>query len=69
VAFVIVAVVRLRRRRGRIGPGAIGTIDQMLNDEKRKAIEIIVQKRAEERRPEYPDGNLPELESPRRPAR
>jgi hypothetical protein len=36
----------------------------MLNEDKRKAIEIIVEERAEERDPETADGNLPELESP-----
>ena len=33
--------------------------------DKQKALDVIVEGRAEERRPEYPDGNLPELESPK----
>jgi hypothetical protein len=33
----------------------------MLNEDQRHAVEIIVEGRAEERRPEYPDGNLPKL--------
>jgi hypothetical protein len=51
----------------RPGPGTAGTIYDMLNEDKRKALEIIVEQRAEERRPEYADGNLPDLESPKRP--
>jgi hypothetical protein len=38
----------------------------MLNQDKRRAIEIIVEQRAEARDPEDADGNLPELEDPRR---
>ena len=36
----------------------------MLNEDKRKAIEMIVEERAEERDPETADGNLPELDAP-----
>ena len=44
--------------RGRtfdVGPGAAGTIYDMLNQDKRKAIEIIVEGRAEYRDPETAD--------------
>jgi hypothetical protein len=47
-----------RDRRGRtfhVGPGAAGTIYDMLNEDKRKAIEIIVEGRAEHRDPETAD--------------
>ena len=47
-----------RGRRGRtfdVGPGAAGTIYDMLNEDKRKAIEIIVEGRAEHRDPETAD--------------
>lgn len=37
----------------------------MLNEDKRKAIEIIVEEKAEARDPETADGDLPQLESPR----
>ena len=70
VLFVL-AVLRARRRRGRIlgdpGPGTAGAIYDMLNEDKRKAIEIIVEEKAEATDPETADGNLPELESPGRP--
>lgn len=64
IALLVGAAWRLHRRRGRVGPGAIGALDQMLTEEKQRAVQILVEKRAEERRPEYPDGNLPDLEAP-----
>ena len=64
--FVVLVWMTRRTRRGHIGPGASGAIHDMLNEDKRKAVEIIVEQKAEARRPEYPDGNLPDLESPRR---
>jgi hypothetical protein len=69
VVIVIVAIlfVRQRRRRRRIGAGAVGTVYDWLNEDKRHAVEIIVEERAEARDPEDRDGNLPELEHPKRP--
>lgn len=64
----VAAYVKARRRRGRSlgspGPGAAGAIYDLLNQDKRNAIEIIVEEKAEERDSETADGNLPELESP-----
>jgi hypothetical protein len=53
----------------RPGAGTVGTIYDMLNEDKRNAVELIVEQKAAERRPEYPDGNLPDLETPVRPAK
>ena len=53
------------RRMGGIGSAAAGTIYDMLSEEKRNAIEVIVEERAGERDPEDRDGNLPELTGPR----
>lgn len=50
------------RRMGGIGSAAAGTIYDMLNAEKRNALEVIVEERAGERDPEDRDGNLPDLE-------
>jgi hypothetical protein len=65
----IAAFVKSRRKRGgrryAPGSGAAGAIHDLLIEDKRKAIEIIVEERAEERDPETADGNLPELESPK----
>ena len=43
-----------------------GSLDDWLNEDKRKAVEIIVEKRAGARDPEDRDGNLPDLEHPGR---
>ena len=69
VTIIVVAMLfaRQRRRRGRIGAGAAGSVYDLLNEDKRKAIEIVVEQRAEAQDPEDRDGNLPELEDPRRP--
>lgn len=58
--------IRLRRRRqtGGFGPGLIGAVYELQSKDKRQAMELIVEQRAEEKRPEYPDGNLPDLERP-----
>lgn len=68
VVLVVVAVLfaRQRRRRRRIGAGAVGTVYDWLNEEKRNAVEIIVEERAGARDPEDRDGNLPDLDSPKR---
>jgi hypothetical protein len=69
IALVIVAILfwRLRRRRGRLGAGAAGSVYDMLNEDKRNAVDIIVEERAEARDPEDRDGNLPDLEAPKHP--
>jgi hypothetical protein len=69
-AIVIVAIlfVRHRRRRGRIGAGAAGSVYDWLNEDKRKAVETIVEERAGARDAEDKDGNLPDLEKPTRPS-
>jgi len=61
LALLVAVTWRLFRRRRRVGPGTIGTMQDLLNEDRRKAVEIIVEQRAEERRPENADGNLPEL--------
>jgi hypothetical protein len=68
VVLVIVGVlfVRQRRRRIRVGAGAAGAIYGMLNEDKRHAVEIVVEERAGARDPEDRDGNLPDLEAPRK---
>jgi hypothetical protein len=71
LAFVVwVGVSARRKRRGgrtfSVGPGAIGSVYDLLNQDKRNAIELIVEEKAESRDPEDADGNLPDLEAPRR---
>ena len=53
-----------RRGRGshrRVGAGTSGAVYDLLNEDKRKAIELIVEERAEARDPEDADGHLPDL--------
>jgi hypothetical protein len=67
--FAALVQARRNRRRGHgrgPGAGATGAIYDMLMEDKRKAIEIILEERAEERDPETADGDLPALESPKR---
>jgi hypothetical protein len=64
LAFVVVLTVRLRGRkrvdgrrvRSGPGPGAAGAVYGMLHEDKRRAIEIIVEGRAEATAPEHADG-------------
>jgi hypothetical protein len=66
VVFVVYLVfTRRKRRSGTVGPGAAGAMYELLSEDRRKAVEIIVEQGAEKRRPEYPDGNLPELDDPK----
>ncbi len=69
IVAVIVLFARQRRRRGRVGSAAIGSVYDMLNEDKRNAVEIVVEERAGERDPEDRDGNLPDLENPTGPRR
>jgi hypothetical protein len=65
VLLAICAVAWHRRRRPRrrvsVGPGAAGAFYELLDRDRRAAIEIIVEERAGYRDPEDRDGNLPEL--------
>jgi len=71
--IVLLLVVGLSRRARRHGgafrAGVVGATYEWQNRDKQKALEIIVDGKAAENRPEYPDGNLPELESPKDPRR
>ena len=69
IVLVVGLFARQRRRRGRVGVGGAGSVYDLLNEDKRKAVEIIAEERAEARDPEHRDGNLPELEDPARPTK
>jgi hypothetical protein len=59
------AIYRVRTRRSHIGAAAAGTIYDIVQDEKRKAIEIVVADKAAARDFEHADDE-PDTESPRR---
>ena len=69
IVLLVLAVRRTRgqRRRGGVGSAAAGAVYGWLNEDKRNAVEIIVEERAAARDPEDKDGNLPDLAG--RPAR
>lgn len=60
LVFLIVAIAALRKKSRRRGPGAgaYGTVYDLLNEDKRNAIEMIVEERAEARDPEDAEGDL-----------
>jgi hypothetical protein len=72
VVGVIVLMIRTvgwpgsRRRSRGPGAGATGAIYDMLNEDKRRAIEIIVEGRAEQTDPETADDIPPEDIGPRK---
>jgi hypothetical protein len=75
IIWVVVAVAvagvllfaRPTKPRRRVGAGAAGAVYDMLNEDRRNAIEIIVEERAAYRDPEDRDGNLPSLAAGRAP--
>jgi MYXO-CTERM domain-containing protein len=67
IITLLVLFARQRRRRGRVGSAAAGSVYDLLNEDKRNAVEIVVEERAGARDPEDRDGNLPDLENPTGP--
>ena len=53
----------------RVGSAGAGSVYDMLNEDKRNAVEIVVEERAGARDPEDREGNLPDLENPTAPRR
>lgn len=60
VGFLLVVVVSRRARRH--GGGVIGAMYEWQNRDKQRALDVIVEGKAAETRPESPDGDLPQLE-------
>jgi hypothetical protein len=54
------AVLLYRLRKRRIGSAAVGSFYDMLEQDKRKAVEIIVEQKAEEQAPEDAEGTGPD---------
>ena len=57
---------RLRRKRVTVGPAAAAVMHEILNDDRRAAVDVILEERTGERDPEDRDGNLPDLEQQKR---
>jgi hypothetical protein len=72
LALIVGIVLRriiTRRGRSRLGPAAVGSVYDMLNKDKREAVEIVIEARAEARDPEDAEGNLPDLAGPHPPGK
>jgi hypothetical protein len=54
--LLAMGVIYRRVRTRAVGPGAMGAVYDLLNQDRRKAVEIIVEDRAEERDSEHADG-------------
>lgn len=64
VGVLLVAAFRARRRGGAYRGAVIGATYEWQSQDKRRALELIVEDKAEARDGEHRDGNLPELEDP-----
>ncbi len=66
VAFLLIIVLsrRARRHGGAFRGGVVGAMYEWQNRDKQKALDVIVEGKAAETRPEYPDGDLPQLAAP-----
>ena len=66
VVLVVLIVLsrRARKHGGTLRAGVVGAMYEWQDRDKQKALDVIVEGKAAERHPEYPDGDLPQLESP-----
>ena len=64
IVVLILITRRARRHGGALRAGIVGAMYEWQNEDKQRALDVIVEGKAEARRPEYPDGNLPDLDSP-----
>jgi hypothetical protein len=64
LVVLILVTRRARRHGGALRAGVVGAIYEWQTKDEQRALDLIVEGKAEARRPEYPDGNLPDLESP-----
>jgi hypothetical protein len=55
--LVIILSRRVRRHGGAFRAGVVGAMYEWHNKDKQRALDVIVEGRAAETRPEYPDGN------------
>ncbi len=62
--LIVILSRRARRHGGAYRAGVVGAMYEWQNKDKQNALDVIVEGKAAETRPEYPDGDLPQLESP-----
>jgi hypothetical protein len=63
--LIIILSRRARRHGGAFRAGVVGAVYEWQNKDKQRAVDVIVEGKAAETRPEYPEGDLPQLESPK----
>ena len=64
VLIVAVVVTKRKRRAGTLTGAVAGTLHDWQSRDKQRALEIIVEDKAEARDPEDKEGDLPKLEKP-----
>lgn len=60
--WLVIGAWRLRRKHVSRGPAAGAMMNEILNDQRRAAVEVILEQRAAAHDPEDRDGDLPQLE-------
>jgi len=69
VSIVLVVLIlvtrRARRHGGALQAGVVGAMYEWQTRDKQRALDVIVQGKAAARRPEYPDGTLPDPDPPK----
>ena len=63
IALIVFIYRRARWHGGAMRGGVVAAMQEMHTSDAQKALEVIVEGQAEARRPEYPNGNLPDLTS------
>jgi len=61
--LLIRQLIRRGGLRGSVGPGASGAVYELLNEDRRAAVEVIVEERTGYRDPEDRDGSMDDLDS------
>ena len=68
IALVLVVLIlitrRARRHGGALRASVVGAMYGWQSKEKQRALDVIVQGKAAARRPEYPDGSMPDPDPP-----
>ena len=60
LVVLILVTRRARRHGGALRAGVVGAMYEWQTKDKQRALDVIVQGKAEARRPEYPDESLPD---------
>jgi len=60
--LIVVLSRRARHHGGALRAGVVGAMYDWQNRDKQKALDVIVEGKAAQTRPEYPDGDLPQME-------